>query len=199
MFRTLEVYPADVSFFSQNQNEKVFILVRSHIFINAGWIFRTALFAALPIITYAVLEYLGTVLPEFVPQFKQLRDLLPAGYWLVLTLIYYSSLLTYAYFNFLHWFYNIYLVTSERFLHIEYKILSGKKIAEAPLRNIQDISQHIVGFFPSLFNYGDVSIQTASERGRFHFRSVPDPSWFRDVISDLAKIADSGGGFAGEP
>ncbi len=54
--------------------------------------------------------------------------------------------------------------------------------------NIQDISQKVLGFLPAAFNYGDIRIQTASERNQFYLKAVPDPTWFRDVISDLSKL-----------
>ncbi|EKD99583.1 MAG: hypothetical protein ACD_22C00230G0007, partial [uncultured bacterium] len=38
-----------------------------------------------------------------------------------------------------------------------------------------------------LFNYGDVTIQTAAERREFDFASVPNPSRVADILSDLVK------------
>ena len=95
--------------------------------------------------------------------------------------------------RFIDWYFDIYLVTSERIIHSEFQILKGKTLSEAPLKNIQDVQQKIIGFFPSMFNYGDVIVQTAAEKGKFDFKSVPDPTWFMNVISDLAKLAEGGG------
>lgn len=188
MFGQLAVYPPGVKFASQNHDERIFILIRQHVMTNIGWLFRTALLILLPLIIWLVIDFLIISFPVIFPQGADIRSFLPDTIWIVLALIYYTTVFTYAFAKFLDWYFDVYLVTSERIIHTEFRIMTGKFISEAPLRNIQDVSQSIVGFFPSLFNYGDVVVQTAAEKGKFYFRSVPDPNWFRDVVTDLAKV-----------
>ena len=62
-----------------------------------------------------------------------------------------------------------------------------RKVSDAPLRNIEDITYDVKGYMAALFNYGDVTIQTAAERREFDFASVPNPSRVADILSDLVK------------
>jgi len=193
LFGQLDIYPPRVSFSSQNKNEKVFIMVRQHVSINFGWLFRAVLLIVLPILISLVIDFFVAQFPENFPGGVKLSEFLPMEIWLVLALIYYSSIFSYMLARFIDWYFDIYLVTSERIIHSEFQILKGKTLSEAPLKNIQDVQQKIIGFFPSMFNYGDVIVQTAAEKGKFDFKSVPDPTWFMNVISDLAKLAEGGG------
>jgi hypothetical protein len=85
------------------------------------------------------------------------------------------------------------MITDERMIHTEFKLLTGSKVSEAPLDNIVDISQENYGFLPSLFNYGNVKVQTATAmKSRFDFQQIPDPSWFRSVLYELVKISEGG-------
>ncbi|MFQ5493134.1 MAG: hypothetical protein ACE5DX_03185 [Candidatus Dojkabacteria bacterium] len=186
----LDIYPAKVRFASQNPGEKIFILVRRHVFTNIGWLLRAGVIFILPIITVIAIDVIGNMSPELFPDGVNFRKLMPDTLWVILGLIYYTSLVTYVFAKFLDWYFDIYLVTSERFLHMEFKILTGKFVSEAPLSNIQDVKQRVVGLFPAIFNYGDVIVTTAAERGKFSFEHVPDPTWFRDVITDLAKLVE---------
>lgn len=191
VFGQLDIYPAKVRFASQNPGERIFILVRQHVFTNFGWILRASIVFVLPVVLVILIDIAGSQFPEFFVDGVNIRSLLPDTLWFILALIYYTTLTTYIFAKFMDWYFDIYLVTSERFIHSEFRILTGKFISEAPLANIQDVSQSVVGLFPAIFDFGDVVVRTAAERGKFSFRSVPNPTWFRDVITDLAKIVEN--------
>ena len=90
--------------------------------------------------------------------------------------------------QFIKWYYNLYLVTSERIIHYFFRPLGGYKVAETEIENIQDVSQASIGFLPNIFGYGDIMVQTASIKNKFFFKAVPHPIWFRDVIADLSRL-----------
>ena len=73
-------------------------------------------------------------------------------------------------------------------MHYEFVPLLAYKVSEAEIENIQDVSQVSIGFFPNMFGYGDIRIQTASNKSRFFFKAVPKPIWFRNVIADLSSL-----------
>ena len=176
-FGSIEVYPKRVRFRTQNPGEKVYLLVRAHIITNIGWIFRFAMLATIPVVVFALFNYLAIDFGFFTEEYVGL-----------LLVAYYVSILSTALMNLLSWYYNIYLVTSERVLHYEFRPLLSYKISEAEIENIQDVSQVSVGFVPNMFGYGDIRIQTAANKSRFFFRAVPRPVWFRDVIADLSSL-----------
>lgn len=200
-FGSLDIYPFNLRFATQNKNERIYIKVRAHIITNLGWLLRGFFIAAIPILAVLSLDFFELLftetfkLPEiadFFAQFEVIIFSVPMGLWTIIFLLYYSFLVTFLLLNFLNWYFNIYLVTNERILHIYFRAFNGTHVSEAPLKNIEDISQRVSGFLPSIFHYGDVWIQTAAERGRFHLTSVPDPSWFRDTLADLARLVQMG-------
>lgn len=186
---TLQVYPERVYFNSQDPGESIYILTRSHIATNIGWIIRFVIGLFMPIVLVILLDIFNVILADRGIDQIGIRDLLPVGNWLMVFMLYYSLALSYAIANFIDWYFDIYLVSNMRILHVDLKVFTGKSVAEAALVNIEDVSQSVIGFLPSFFNYGDVLVQTAAEKTKFNLKSLPDPSWFRDVITDLSNLA----------
>ncbi len=58
----------------------------------------------------------------------------------------------------------------------------GESRKQAPLRNIQNIRAERPGFFATLFDYGDVHIETAGAESDIEFDRIPRPS---QVLSDI--------------
>lgn len=196
-FGSLDVYPKDVSFATQNQKEVIFIKIRSHVIININWVIRGLLLAAAPFLVLMLFNilivffrdlYILDSVAELLESFVGLVFSIPATLAMAIGLFYYSTIISLFYLNFINWYFNIYLVTNERMMHIQLKAFIGKNVSEARLDKIEDIAQSSIGFFPSVFNYGDVRVQTAAQKSRFFFQAIPDPTWFRDVLSDLAKL-----------
>jgi hypothetical protein len=101
-------------------------------------------------------------------------------------------------------FHNYYLslqiVTSERIIDIDQKGLFLREVNELPIDNIEDVTYKQNGFWGTIFNYGDVIVQTAgsapaynpesngeNEKGinGFVFNKVPNPSEISNTISQL--------------
>ncbi|NLE43459.1 MAG: cyclic nucleotide-binding domain-containing protein [Chloroflexi bacterium] len=85
-----------------------------------------------------------------------------------------------------------YVVTSKRVLHEERIPLIRELRTEAPLRTIQDIQQTREGIWARLFNYGDLIIETAGQRGHVVFRQIPDPASVRDAIFEQIQRVRAG-------
>jgi hypothetical protein len=58
----------------------------------------------------------------------------------------------------------------------------GESRKQAPLRNIQNVRAERPGFFATLFDYGNVHIETAGADSDIIFDRVPHPS---QVLSDI--------------
>ncbi len=99
-------------------------------------------------------------------------------------------------------FHNYYLsmqvVTSERIIDIDQKGIFLREVNEMPIENIEDVSYKQNGFWGTVFNFGNVIIQTAgssSSAGNpstkedtsngFVFNNVPTPSDIANKISVL--------------
>ncbi|MFZ2975129.1 MAG: PH domain-containing protein [Candidatus Moraniibacteriota bacterium] len=83
------------------------------------------------------------------------------------------------------YYFDVWIVTSERIINIEQKGLFTRVVSELELEKIQDVTTDVRGVIPTFLNYGNLLIQTAGERERFIFRNVPDPYKIKDTIMKL--------------
>lgn len=92
------------------------------------------------------------------------------------------------FFTFIDYYLDIWIITNERIINIEQKGFFSRTISDSRLFRIQDVTSEVKGVFPTIFDYGDIFIQTAGEKNRFNFSQVPDPNSIRDIIIRLAEI-----------
>ena len=175
----VDVIPEDVSFENQHSGEKIYVKARAHPFVNLGWVINLAFLIILPPIVFGL--YL------WIPFNFEITDFIPPLTIGIITITFYSAVFTNGFFNFIDWYYDIYLVTSERIINIQFSPLKTHRVSEAKLSDVEEVDESVVGFFPQMFNYGDVRASTAARRSFFVFKSIPNPAWFRDVITDLTR------------
>ena len=85
-----------------------------------------------------------------------------------------------------------YIVTNKRVVHEERVPLVLESRTEAPLRSIQDIQQVQEGLLAQVYNFGDLIIETAGERGHVIFRQIPKPAETQDIIFEQIDRVMSG-------
>ncbi len=178
----LLVSPDKTSFESQENDEKVVIMGRKHFVTNVGWI-AMACFAFF--------------IPLFWGEFPFIK-VLTTNVNFELTLAWYAGLLFYVIQNFLLWFYNVYIVTNERVVDIDFLGLLNNSVNVTQIEKIEDVSYSQRGMLSSFFNYGNVEVETASEQknedGRrgpdFDFLSVSSPALVVKIISELMEIEE---------
>ena len=96
----------------------------------------------------------------------------------------------YGFMIWIDYYYDIWIITSERIINIEQKGMFTRKASELRFRKIQDVTTEVVGFFPTIINYGDVKIQTAGEQNEFIFRTISDPYAIKNIIMELQKQSE---------
>jgi hypothetical protein len=106
-------------------------------------------------------------------------SLLPMGFSLVITLAWYLLTSAYALEGFLSWYFNVYFVTTMRIVDINFHNLVNKKVSDAEVTKIQDVSYTSSGFLGVMFNFGNVFIQ------EFKFASVPSPEKVAKILDDF--------------
>ncbi|MEK7472488.1 MAG: PH domain-containing protein [Patescibacteria group bacterium] len=163
------MWPNGVNFETRESEEKIILFLRKHLVTNIPWIITTIIMLLTPIFILNT-----TVL-----------DSTPSNFRFIFILIWY--LITTAYFleSFLTWFFNVYIVTDERIIDIDFYNLIYKEVSDANIDKIQDVTYKMGGVVRTLFNYGDVLIQTASEVPNFDFLAVPHPDKIVKVLQDL--------------
>jgi uncharacterized membrane protein YdbT with pleckstrin-like domain len=92
----------------------------------------------------------------------------------------------YGFLIWIDYYYDVWIITNERIINIEQRGLFVRDMSELNLSRIQDVTTEVKGIIPTVLNYGDVYIQTASETERFIFRQVGDPYQIKDMIMKLS-------------
>lgn len=90
----------------------------------------------------------------------------------------------YAFLVWIDYYFDVWIITNERVINIEQKGLFVRTVSELKFSRIQDVTSEVRGMLPTILNFGDVKVQTASEEDFFLFRQVPDPYHVKDVIME---------------
>lgn len=162
--------PAGVGFDIQHDDEPVLLLLRQHPIVNFPWIFLTLFLVIAPIIVLPLIPFL---------------DFLPGNYRFVALLGWYTMVFGYALEQFLVWFFNIYIVTDERVIDFDFYNLLFKRVSEAKIENIEDITTSNSGLLQSIVDFGDIRIQTAAEIPEIEFERVPHPDLVAKFLSEM--------------
>lgn len=111
---------------------------------------------------------------------------IPLAVLILLGGVYALSIWLFFYTAFINYFLDIWIVTNDRIIDIHQHGLFARTIAELDLFRVQDVTSEAKGFFATVFDYGNVYIQTAGEKERFTFFNVPEPHKIREAIIQLA-------------
>ena len=94
-------------------------------------------------------------------------------------------------YEFIIWYYDIYVVTSMRIIDINQKGIFRREVLETPLTSIGNISQSTEGVMETFLNFGTVKIQTPGSEVKFE--GVSDPAGVQTLIREtLDENLDSG-------
>ncbi len=99
---------------------------------------------------------------------------------------YYLSIFLFFYSFFVEFYLDAWIVTNDRLVDIRQISLFSRTVAEVDLYQIQDVSSEVHGFFPTLFNYGNIYLQTAGPVPKFIIHNVHRPDKLRQAIIELS-------------
>lgn len=160
---------------SQLESETVYMVVREHwvgLFLKiAIWIFFAAI---LVLFNRFALTYLPAL---FEGRWGQITTLFTQVYTLFLTL---SLFLIFAIY-----YLNVQIITNIRIVDITQTGLFSHTISELHIDKIEDATSNTKGILGTIFNFGDVYIQTAGTVERFEFENIPNPAEIEKLILDL--------------
>lgn len=160
---------------SQLDNETIHLVVREHWF-NLFFKILVWTFFALALILFNRFAH-GYVPVIFEGSFANITLLFTQVYTLFLTLS--------LFLIFVFYYLNIQIVTNLRVVDIDQVGLFSHVVSELHLSKIEDVTSQVNGIFGTLFNYGDVFVQTAGAIERFEFSNVPNPGGIEKLLLDL--------------
>lgn len=172
--------PVGVTFEGQERGEKIILLLRAHIITLVPSVFIIIFLLLLPLLAPGILGLLGV----------DLEGILTAGQSFLLTFFWYLLVFGFAFYKFIFWYFNVYLLTNERVVDFDFRGLLHKETSYANLNQIQDVSPKMIGFFGTFFHFGDVFIQTAAARPEFEFHHVPRPNEVAQEILEQVRLEE---------
>ncbi len=172
------------SFDGQQPDETVIVLLRRHpVVIILPIIFGTAM-ALVPVALAGV--FLPTIIAHgFLPLLLFGLSLVLLAYWQA---IFYAMTM---------YTLDVWIVTDKRIIDSTQHGFFNRKVSELSLNRIQDTTVRTLGILPSMFDFGNIEIETAGAKEEFSFRQVPNPAGVKDKIMKAAQdyhAAHPGGG-----
>lgn len=174
LFTSFVSFPNKVEFETQDEEEQIILFLRQHPIVNLPWVLVSVLMLTLPSVFI------------FFPPFANL----PTNYQFVITSGWYMFVFGYILAKFMGWFFNIYILTDERVVDVDFKNIFFRRISTAKTEEIQDVNIQSSGAFETFFGYGSVFIQTAAEVSQFDFLSVPNPDRVGKIINKLIDLEE---------
>jgi membrane protein YdbS with pleckstrin-like domain len=160
-----------VRFDTQGPNERVILILRAHPITQIPWIFNT--------IFFIILLILGNIFAPLIFNGPQI---------FFLNIFILAFIFAYVWFNFLSWFFNVGIITNERILDVDFINVLYKEVTATRLSKVEDVTAKSGGYIRSLFNYGNVFVQTAGEEVNIEFLNVPFPSRVVEIINELTPV-----------
>lgn len=172
------------TFEGKREHEEVEIFLYSHWIII---VLKTVFYILLGIVPVAPILIFSQVLLE--------RGM--AGFAVFFLVAYYMILWSMYFYEVMIYLLDTWIVTNERVLDIIQKSFFFRTVSELDLTRVQDISVRTSGFIQTVFDFGDVEIQSAGAMNKFRFRQVAHPNMVKDRIAKLVNEAKKRSGDQG--
>jgi len=168
-FAAFAAKPFNVAFDAQHKDEQVLLLLRQSLITQIKYVVIAIGLAFVPVLFNSV----------------GMLSFLPLNFQFIANVGWYLMVMSYVLEVFLSWFYNVYIITDERIIDVDFHSLLFKNVAYAKIDNIEDITATTSGALGSIFDYGSVRIQTAGAVSEFDFVDVPHPSKVVSFLNEL--------------
>ncbi len=169
LFTSFSTFPTRICFETQEDDEAVVLFLRQHPIVMVPWLLLSLFMLTLPSVFI------------FFPPFAAL----PVSYQFVISLGWYLFVFGYALAKFMGWFFNIYIVTDERIVDVDFVNIFFRKISTAKIDEIQDVNVTSSGSLETLLGYGSVFIQTSAAVPEFEFVAIPKPDEVGKILNQM--------------
>lgn len=177
---SFNAFPKETFFSGQDRGEEIVLIVRQHpIVLLPG------------IVTSVLVLFIGFVISSVLANYGLLGSKSVAGiiaFLIILTLFILTSIFS----AFLKWFYTVNIVTTTRIIDLDFQDVIKHVYTEARLDKIEDVTHKPAGFWSSIFDFGDVYVQTAGTKMGIIMKNVPRARDIQDTIYDLIDMKHGG-------
>lgn len=172
-YSSLGINPDNVVFENQEEDEEIILLIRRALITNVPWIATALILIFIPPLIFLFNDL-------FSPFFQ-----ISAPTQLAAILFYYLIVFGFILVEFTIWYFNVGLVTNKRIIDLDVSGILFKHASETKLNLIEDVSYSQIGAVRSIFNYGDVLVQTAATYANFEFDRAPEPARIVRITADM--------------
>jgi membrane protein YdbS with pleckstrin-like domain len=177
--KNIDIFPENIKFDRKERDEEIIMISRKHWIAYCMHIIIALVVPIIPIIllvissnTYDIFGkttiYLGLFVASLVISVN-----------IIVTAI-------------IQWYYNISIITDKRILSLKVNNIFQHSYTEILWKKIQDVSHDSVGPLSSIFDVGNVYIDTAGEGVDLTLKLVPKPRDIQEVINNLVDLTNSG-------
>lgn len=163
------------AFPGQSADEKVALLIRKYWIVDVGILVKIFFAVFWPWLLYAVFSYIWR---------------LPTSIYFDITVVFVHIYTLFAlFFYYVKWIdhrFDLIIFTDRRMVDINQTRLFDRKVSEANLAQIQDVSSEVKGFWGTILHYGTLKIQTAGPDGNiFEMSYIHWPNLVASTIIEL--------------
>lgn len=94
--------------------------------------------------------------------------------------------IAYILYEYYHWYRDKFIITDHRIIDIDQRGMFSRRVSEIELDRVQNVTYAVAGFFPTLFNFGTVTIQSAGNN-ELTLKHIADPATHQREITILVK------------
>lgn len=174
LLTSFSTFPTKICFETQDDKEEVVLFLRQHPIVNISWIVTAIVMLVLPSVFI------------FFPPYANVG----ANFQFIITISWYLFVYGFSLAKFMGWFFNIYILTDERVVDVDFKNIFFRRISTAKIEEIQDVNIQSSGSFETFFGYGSLFIQTAAEVSEFDFLYVPSPDKVGKILNQLIDLEE---------
>lgn len=157
----------ELEFDNQREDEEIVLLRRRHPWV----LWKSGLFILiLVIVVIAAFLFWGASLKSSI---ALIAALLIGGYHIIVRWFVYTN--------------DIYILTNQRIINIDQSGFFARRVSEAELENIQNVTYEIKGPIRSFLNFGGIQIQTAGSAPGLLLKNVENPHFVQEKIVSLQK------------
>ncbi len=132
---------------------------------------------------FILLLVLGFVIYTYSTQYLGVS--LPLGLAPFLLVIYLAVMWELLFIGLVDYFLDTWIITDHRVVDISQCGFFKRNISELRYPKIEDVTVEVKGFIATMFDFGNVMIQTAAEIDEFKFKQVPHPNQVKDKIYEI--------------
>lgn len=87
------------------------------------------------------------------------------------------------------WYLDAWHLTPETLTDIELTGIFHRSVAQTNLDQVQDVKVNIQGYLANVFNFGNITVQTAGKQSFFELRAIPNPHQIAQKIAEYSEQA----------